>query len=215
VQGTLFKVHRYLLKRDSDILRCAFDNAKPEADGFSDATPFVFNDLEEGEFVTLLDFYYEGYVTKHIHQDLLVYSLRGLRMFTDTVPSTLPQWINLLSISTRFSFSRIRKRAISELSINYTVDPVQKIVLAESFSVPEWKKPAFMNLVQRKDPIQYEEAIRLGLKTSHGLCMAREKIWKSAGVANTMVWPATPRSATAQPSDSTSTFQPSAGFCYN
>jgi hypothetical protein len=100
-------------------------------------------------------------------------------MFTDTIPSTVSQWIKLLSISTRLSFSRLRERAISELSTHYhIVDPVQKIVLAEGFQVPEWKKPAYMELVQREELIQYEEAIRLGPKTSHGLYMAREEARK-------------------------------------
>jgi hypothetical protein len=100
-------------------------------------------------------------------------------MFTDTIPSTVTQWIKLLSISTLLSFSRLRERAISELSTHYhIVDPVQKIVLAEDFHVPEWKKPAYMELVQRAELIQYEEAIRLGPKTSHGLYMAREEARK-------------------------------------
>jgi hypothetical protein len=104
-------------------------------------------------------------------------------MFTDTLPSSLSQWIRLLSISTRFVFSRLRERAISELSNNYFIDPVRKIVLAQDFSVSEWRNPAFADLVQREEFIQYEEAKRLGFETSHALYVAREEARKSASSA--------------------------------
>jgi hypothetical protein len=95
-------------------------------------------------------------------------------MFADALPSTVSSWINLLSISTQFSFSRLRQRAILELNADFDMDPVEKIVLAEKFHLSEWKKPAFMDLVQR-DLFHYEEAVKLGPKTSHALYMAREE----------------------------------------
>ena len=104
-------------------------------------------------------------------------------MFTNTLPSTPTQWIRLLSISTRFSFPDLRKRAISELHNNYTIDPVEIIVLAETCRVPEWKEPAFVDLVRREEFIQYKEAMKLGPKLSHALYVAREEARKNTASA--------------------------------
>jgi hypothetical protein len=104
-------------------------------------------------------------------------------MFTNTHPSTLAEWIKLLSISTQFSFPDIREQAISELNNNYTVDPAERIILAEACHVPEWKEPAFMDLVWREEFIRYEEVVKLGPKLSHRLYVAREEDRKNAASA--------------------------------
>ena len=178
MQGVLFKVHRYFLQRDSDTFGREFGGAEAEA-GRSDVTAFVFSNLDKEEFVALLDFYYYGYVSMRALYPRPMASKTGHRMYTNTLPSTPSQWIKLLSISTQFSFPDLRKRAIFELNNNYTVDPVEIIVLAEACRVPEWKEPAFVDLVRREEFIQYEEAMKLGPKLSHELYVAREEARKN------------------------------------
>lgn len=102
-------------------------------------------------------------------------------MYTDSLPSSTSQWIRLLSISTTFNFTRIRQRAIHELNTRYQIDPVEEIVLAEEFNIPEWRKPAYEALVQRENGPTHEEAQKLGILTSVSLYMAREAIRKVDG----------------------------------
>jgi hypothetical protein len=52
---------------------------------------------------------------------------------------------------------------------------MQKIILAKEFDVPEWKEPAFTDLLRREEFITYEEATRLGFELSHALYVAREE----------------------------------------
>jgi hypothetical protein len=143
----------------------------------------VFSNLDKEEFVALLDVYYHGYVSTRTLDPCPMTSKTSHRMFTDALPSTLSEWIKLLSISTRFSFPDLRERAISELNNNYTVDPVERIILAEACRLPEWKEPAFVDLVRREEFIWYEEVMKLGPKLSHSLYVAREEARKNAASA--------------------------------
>jgi hypothetical protein len=97
-------------------------------------------------------------------------------MVTDFKPSTLEQWIHLLSISTTFSIPRIRERAIREMTTNYTIDPIQKIVLGDKFGTDELKKSSYEELVQRGLKIQDDEAEILGLKTTIRINRVREQL---------------------------------------
>jgi hypothetical protein len=57
VDDTLFKVHRFFFERDSEIFR----NLVPGADGKTEGTAFCL-EVHKDEFVTLLDFFYNGSV---------------------------------------------------------------------------------------------------------------------------------------------------------
>jgi hypothetical protein len=97
-------------------------------------------------------------------------------MYSDSLPSSAAQWTQLLSISTRFKFTRIRQRAIYELNSGKQIDPVEEIVLADKFDIPEWRKQAYEALVQRKEGPSHKEAERLGITTTVSLYMAREAV---------------------------------------
>jgi hypothetical protein len=58
VDRTHFKVHRFFLERDSKIFR----NLQTGADGKTEATAICLEDLQKEEFVTLLNFFYDGFV---------------------------------------------------------------------------------------------------------------------------------------------------------
>lgn len=70
---------------------------------------------------------------------------------------------------------KVRTRAIREIE-TFALDPVDKIILAVNHDVPAWLKPAYVELCQREDPIQEEEAVKLGLSTAMKLARAREYI---------------------------------------
>ncbi|TCD65003.1 hypothetical protein EIP91_003371 [Steccherinum ochraceum] len=90
------------------------------------------------------------------------------------VISHIDDWIALLSISTRYVFDKIRDLAISEISTRGVLDPVRKITLAESYNIPHWLSPAYVDLVKRPEPLSEAEAERLGLRTMVRVARARE-----------------------------------------
>jgi hypothetical protein len=111
-------------------------------------------------------------------------------MYEDHVV-TLDEWVDLLSIATRFDFERIRERAIREIGSRRhhvsdspsgalrRIDPVDKIVLAELYDVPQWLKPSYAALCQRANPLEDCEGEKLGLKTALRIARAREAVRES------------------------------------
>jgi hypothetical protein len=99
-----------------------------------------------------------------------------LRMYNDT-PRTLQGWIDLLAVSTRFGFPRIRDRAIAEISsVDDMIDPVEKVVLAKTHNVPQWLAPAYETLCQREKALEVGEARRLEVDTTALIAQAREAV---------------------------------------
>lgn len=102
-------------------------------------------------------------------------------MHNETTPS-LAAWTSLLSIATRFEMKRIRTRAIAEIiGFRPRMDPVDQIVLALKHDVPEWIPLGYAALCQRDDPLEVEEAERLGIRTTALLAKARERVRKIGG----------------------------------
>ena len=85
-------------------------------------------------------------------------------------------WCNLLSISHRYECERARQRAIKEINgLEPPINNAEKIVMAKKFGVEEWLLPACVALVERRDPLTYAEAEKLGLDVTVLLSEAREK----------------------------------------
>jgi len=151
----LFRVHRYLLDRESDVFR-----SYPAG---SDENPVPLQDVTSEEFATLLKYFYNG-----MHGD---------------PPESRDEWMTLLSLSTLFKMPRIRNRAIKEIELfNPPLDPVSTIALAipDKHDIQEWLKPAYVELCRRDDPISEHDAEKLGLKITVGLFHARERSRKLA-----------------------------------
>ncbi|KZT05001.1 uncharacterized protein LAESUDRAFT_727582 [Laetiporus sulphureus 93-53] len=125
------------------------------AEGQTDDTAIPLHDVTRREFESLLAFLYNS-----MHEDGKL---------------TLPQWIDLLSMSTRFVCDKIRERAIKEIHQHRPrIDPVEKIVLSVKFEVPQWLTPSYEAICQRSQPLDITETIRLGLATAVLLMRARE-----------------------------------------
>ena len=97
------------------------------------------------------------------------------------IPRSIQYWIHLLAISTRFEFTRIRQRAISEIDAGQ-MDPVDKIVLARDHDVPHWLSACYEALCQREEALDVPEAEKLGAKTTALVARARETLRESRPV---------------------------------
>ncbi|KAJ7118416.1 hypothetical protein C8R43DRAFT_934164 [Mycena crocata] len=154
VENQKFKVHRHFLIRDSIYFQELF--AGPLGDfGTRESEAIPLEDVGSAEFECLLDFFYDG------------------SMYRRQKP--ISQWITLLSISTRLQFDLLRAQAIQSIEESPTaLDPVDKLVLAVKYSIPEWLAPAYTALCQRPNCLEEWEAEKIGLKKTVQIARARE-----------------------------------------
>ncbi|OCH91167.1 hypothetical protein OBBRIDRAFT_834423 [Obba rivulosa] len=155
-EDTLFRVHRYFLERDSELFRGLFScpPGKGGAEGKTEERPVELPGVDAFEFECLLDFLYDG-------------------MYALTSPArTIQQWMALLSISSRFMFDKIRAMTINALSPR--LDAMERIALSSQFDIPQWLKPALVDLCMREKPLSDDEGRRIGFETSLQIARARE-----------------------------------------
>ncbi|KAI5830530.1 hypothetical protein K523DRAFT_415815 [Schizophyllum commune Tattone D] len=77
---------------------------------------------------------------------------------------TVDEWTSVLRLASMWSVTSLRQVAIREIEPNAT--PIDKIVLAREFGLGEaWLLPAFVALCRSSEPLEYEDAERLGLRT--------------------------------------------------
>lgn len=126
-------------------------------EGKTDETPIVLPSVTVAEMEALLNFLY-------------------FRQGLEEIKFSGTDWCNLLSISHRYECGCARQRAIKEINnLDPPVDNAEKIAMARKFGVEEWLLPACVALVERKDPLTYAEAEKLGLDMTILLSEAREK----------------------------------------
>lgn len=103
----------------------------------------------------------------------------------ESLPSTDPDynpslqtWMHLLSISTRYSFSRLRSSSISALTWSGDgpsgIRPIDRLQLALKFDIPEWFRPACSKVVSSHDPPEMEDLSELPMIYVLLLFRARE-----------------------------------------
>ncbi|KAA1474544.1 hypothetical protein DENSPDRAFT_335093 [Dentipellis sp. KUC8613] len=158
----LYRVHRYLLERESEYFRTLF-SPKPAQDPPSG----VIYDLvgcKESEVEVLLDFLYDPMA----------------RHSTFTGPEKVPEpvlskVIDLLTISTRLSLSRTRECALAMLaSRREEMAAVDQIAFAQKHGITSWLEPAYSSIIVRAEPLREHEAEKLPLSTIIMLAGARE-----------------------------------------
>ncbi|KAI5890028.1 uncharacterized protein SCHCODRAFT_02749871 [Schizophyllum commune H4-8] len=77
---------------------------------------------------------------------------------------TVEEWTSVLRLASAWSVASLRQVAIREIEPKAT--PVDKIVLARKFGLGEtWLLPAFVALCRSSEPLEYEDAERLGLRS--------------------------------------------------
>ncbi|KAF8189180.1 hypothetical protein K438DRAFT_1722310 [Mycena galopus ATCC 62051] len=160
-----FRVHRYHLRKESEVFNWMFacPPGADNPDGCSDERAIPLPGVTPAEFEALLDFFYE-------------------EKFQRNAASTR-EWINLLAISTRYDFQRIRERAIDALEHNRygcgpkgEVDPIEQIGLAEKHDIPRWLRIAYVKICERSDPLDESEAEKIGARKTALLARAREAV---------------------------------------
>ena len=105
----------------------------------------------------------------------------NVRMHDDYTPS-LPDWIAMLSISTRLIFEKVRERAIKEITARLDeIEPFELIGLAVKYDVEKWLKPAYRRIVTRTNLITHQEALKVPFPMAVMLMRSREQYWKDYG----------------------------------
>lgn len=166
-----------------------FSSPSPEhgPDGVSETRPIHLPGVKAREFERLLDFFYKGYACyKYTGFTALLTIFRAFRLQDGTGLLTneptndeqfIQQWVDLLSIATRFDFQNVRECAIEVIEKHSPpLDPVERLCLAEKHDIQQWIAPAFESLCQRRDPLEIHEAERIGLRNTALLARAREAI---------------------------------------
>jgi hypothetical protein len=168
VEDCLFRVHRYHLDRESQIF--------PKSTGPKD-DPVELPGVTRAEFESLLNFFYDGCVPYKKPSVSLAHLLCVVPRMHNETTRPLLFWTLLLSIATRFEMVHVRSRAITEIDIfNPWIDPVDQVVLAVRHNVPKWLPQAYTAICQRADPIEIEDARKLGLETTVLLAKSRETV---------------------------------------
>ncbi|EMD34251.1 hypothetical protein CERSUDRAFT_158602 [Gelatoporia subvermispora B] len=156
VEGVLFKVHRRNFENDSEVFQTMFSLPIAEgeiADGSSDEHPLVLRGIKQDDFVQLLRVMFPHYDSED--------------------PLTLNQWISVLNLSTMWRFDRLRAIAIRKLSAMLD-EPIQRIVLAQTYHVTEWLVPALNALARRAEPLQPADVEQIGVDYALKIAAVRE-----------------------------------------
>ncbi|KAF7343259.1 BTB domain-containing protein [Mycena venus] len=173
VENQIFKIHRHFLVRDSIYFQELF--AGPLGDfGMRESEAIPLEEVGVAEFECLLDFFYNG-------------------MYRQSTFS-LSQWITLLSVSSRLGFDLLRAQAIQSIEESPTTfDPIDKLVLAMRYKIPEWLGPAYTALCQRPNCLEEWEAEKIGLKKTVQIARAREAFreasYRSRAPSPVFCWP--------------------------
>lgn len=102
----------------------------------------------------------------------------NIRMHDDYAAS-LADWMAILSVSTRWTFEKVRERAIKEITARLDeVDPFELIDLADKSNVGPWFKPAYRRIVTRDKLITSQEALKATFPRAIMLMRSRELYWK-------------------------------------
>ncbi|EJD02147.1 uncharacterized protein FOMMEDRAFT_87648, partial [Fomitiporia mediterranea MF3/22] len=162
VEKVLFKVPRHPFEDESELFKDMFalppgGDRLPE--GSSDSEPFVLHDVTMKDFEALL---------KVLLPDPYVSVL--LLLFNCSFQD---EWISVLRLAHMWDFNRLFLLAIKKLEA-LPMDPVTKIVLARTYTVTKWLRPAYFDLTTRTDPLTLEESRALDIDTVVKLNIARD-----------------------------------------
>ncbi|KAI0825967.1 hypothetical protein BC629DRAFT_1586831 [Irpex lacteus] len=161
IDGCVFQVHRYFLKRESVYLQALLEH-DPTA-GTSDENAILLTNITVHEFECFLHFLFFGAYDPHLY--------------------ALEDWLDLLAAATILKCGNIRLRAITELESSTfaeTVDAVDRIFIARKYDVGSWLTSAYVDLCVRDGPLREQEIDLLGSKLVSQLCDIRERLMLEA-----------------------------------
>ncbi|KAH9032570.1 hypothetical protein EDB85DRAFT_1202161 [Lactarius pseudohatsudake] len=152
VDGTLYCVHRFFFSRDS-----AYFSTRLAQLGTRDhealTTLVSLGDVEREDFEALLSVIYP----KDFEEHSLSYR----------------QWKSVLHLSTRWGFASIRRLALK--SINPPT-PHDRLILARTYTVGQWVRPALTALCERAEPLSLTEALQMRMEDVVLVAAVREDV---------------------------------------
>lgn len=96
----------------------------------------------------------------------------------DLEDTKLEYWVDLLSVSTRLRFGRIRARAVRTIDSKFeSMCPVEKFAIGVTFGVDQWNFSSFSKICHREKPLSDVEARKLDIVTVARIARARERIY--------------------------------------
>jgi hypothetical protein len=88
---------------------------------------------------------------------------------------TKQDWFAVLKLATKWNFKEFRSTALEKLTIE-TMDPVEKVLLARAYSIPQWLRTGYNMLATRNESLSVAEAKEIGYPIAIRVCQIREKI---------------------------------------
>ncbi|KAG8683360.1 hypothetical protein FRC11_013652, partial [Ceratobasidium sp. 423] len=158
VENILFNVHKYQLAK-SEVFSDMFTVPKPEgngpAEGSSPEHPIVIQGVSASDFASLLRVLYASHFSSNqpAPEALLI------------VPA--------FRLANVFNFLELQAFLLPLAEEN--LNDVDKIVFAREFDIKEWVAPAHIRLCQRENPLNAEEARKLGVESVLILWRMREQ----------------------------------------
>lgn len=185
VGGSLFRVHRYHLARESDVFKTMFGCPIPDEgkEGMDDIRPIHLPGVTRREFQTLLDYFYKGPESTLKKPE----PPANPPTTSPARPVKAPQGpaydfkrlLLLLKIATFYDMLRVRQYAIDTIQSNLSLTSFAKLELANTYDVPQWAESAYRAICSRPMPLTLEEARRVGIETAVLVAEARERLLRN------------------------------------
>jgi hypothetical protein len=149
-----------------------------QMNGSSDARAIVLDDIPIGEFRALLYYFYHEYVTRFNSPNPSVLSKFGSRRIHSLTPAREVEYLyDLLSIADRTEMSSVRSYAARRLyNLEPQLPPLRRILLYQQFALPHllWLYPAVVELLERAEPLNLDEAEEAGWELLQKIATLRE-----------------------------------------
>ncbi|KAJ7097285.1 hypothetical protein B0H15DRAFT_36347 [Mycena belliarum] len=162
VQDRVFKVPRYHFEHNSEIFAATFTlptAVDAEAEGQSDANPFVLEGVSSVDFHRLLKVLYPLDVPQ-------------------ILSTSKDEWLSVLKLSTLWRFLDARDLAIKHIT-DRGLGSVEAILLSRQYEVAQWLRTGYTDLARCEEGISLEDAEKIGWETTVRLYQTREAAIKN------------------------------------
>ncbi|KAG9220540.1 hypothetical protein CCMSSC00406_0003996 [Pleurotus cornucopiae] len=164
VDDALFRVHEHFLSSSaSHSFRTTVGNGN---EGWNESKPIILHNISKQDFQDVLWVFYDETLRRKAPAE---------------------KWLGILLTAEKLMIQRIQTLAIGKLAKMEppNVDPITRNAVQQRYNIDmAWAKDAFMDVVQRTEPLTEEEAIDIGtfatvtiayLRTPHGKQMKKRR----------------------------------------
>ncbi|KAJ3976510.1 hypothetical protein EV361DRAFT_945157 [Lentinula raphanica] len=143
VENCLFRLPIQFLAAHSSY----FQNLKVEStDGFTEENPIDLNGVSREDFRQLLK---------------ILCSPRNFKICPEAL--SLTDWEAVLRLATKWEMKEVKMHAVCAVENLSNVDPVDKIVLAQTYDIDPWLTPSFNEILQRPQSLTENDVEKLGV----------------------------------------------------